>query len=176
VSEGYLPVNPALGIAPRAKEESRTRALSQSEIRTFWRGLNEARMPDGTRLALLLALVTGQRIGEVCGALKSEFNIERGEWHIPPSRTKNRKSDFVPLSPLAVELLQQAIAMSGESKFVFPSRQRSGCIEPPGIARSMRQALKVLGLSKHPATPHDLRRTVASQMAAMGIGENIVAR
>jgi integrase len=133
-------------------------------------------MPDDTRLALLLALVTGQRIGEVCGALKSEFNIQRGEWQIPPSRTKNRKSHFVPLSPLAVELLQQAIAISGESKFVFPSRQRSGCIEPQGIARSMRQALKVLGLSERPATPHDLRRTVASQMAAMGIGENIVAR
>ena len=27
-----------------------------------------------------------------------------------------------------------------------------------------------------PATPHDLRRTVASHLAAMGIGENVVAR
>ena len=40
----------------------------------------------------------------------------------------------------------------------------------------MRGALKELGLANDPATPHDLRRTVASQMAAMGIGENIVAR
>ena len=40
----------------------------------------------------------------------------------------------------------------------------------------MRQALPVLGLADNPATPHDLRRTVASQMAAMGIAESIVAR
>jgi integrase len=176
VAEGYLQANPALGIAPRAKEKSRDRALSEPEIPTFWTGLDDARMPDGTRLALRLALVTGQRIGEVCGALKSEFNLDRGEWQIPPSRTKNRKPHFVPLSPLAVDLFQQAIGMSGESKFVFPSRQQSGCIDPQGIARSMRRALEVLGLKDNPATPHDLRRTVASHMAAMGIGENIVAR
>ena len=40
----------------------------------------------------------------------------------------------------------------------------------------MRLALKELGLKKAPATPHDLRRTVATHLAAMGIGENIVAR
>jgi integrase len=40
----------------------------------------------------------------------------------------------------------------------------------------MRGALKELGLAKNPATPHDLRRTVASHLAAMGIGENVVAR
>jgi integrase len=176
VAEGYLQANPALGIALRVKEHARDRALAEAEIRAFWTGLDEAPMPDGTKLALRLALVTGQRIGEVCGALKSEFNVDRAEWQIPASRTKNRKSHFVPLSPLAVELFKQAIAISGESKFVFPSRQRSGCIDPQGIGRSVRGALKILGLGESPATPHDLRRTVASQMAAMGIGENIVAR
>jgi integrase len=40
----------------------------------------------------------------------------------------------------------------------------------------MRRSLPVLGLHDNPATPHDLRRTVASQLAAMGIGENVVAR
>ena len=39
----------------------------------------------------------------------------------------------------------------------------------------MQGALKDSGWRK-PATPHDLRRTVASHMAAMGIGENVVAR
>jgi integrase len=176
VGEGYLSANPALGITLRVKEHARDRALSEAEIRAFWTGLDGARIADGTKLALRLALVTGQRIGEVCGAFKSELDIDRAEWQIPASRTKNRKSHFVPLSPLAVELFKLAMAISGGSKFVFPSRQRSGCLDPQGIARSMRGALKELGLEKNPATPHDLRRTVASHMAAMGIGENIVAR
>jgi integrase len=68
----------------------------------------------------------------------------------------------------------------GESRFVFPSRSRSGSREQPLAAHSLghafRRALGELGLAENPATPHDLRRTVASQMAAMGIGENIVAR
>ena len=45
-----------------------------------------------------------------------------------------------------------------------------------GVGHAMRGALKDLGLANNPATPHDLRRTVASQLAAMGIGENVVAR
>ena len=40
----------------------------------------------------------------------------------------------------------------------------------------MQGALQDLGLANNPATPHDLRRTVASHLAAMGIGENVVAR
>jgi len=40
----------------------------------------------------------------------------------------------------------------------------------------MQGALEDLGLANNPATPHDLRRTVASHLAAMGVGENIVAR
>ncbi len=40
----------------------------------------------------------------------------------------------------------------------------------------MQGALEDLGLANNPATPHDLRRTVASHLAAMGIGENVVAR
>ena len=40
----------------------------------------------------------------------------------------------------------------------------------------MHGALTELGLMQDPATPHDLRRTVASHLAAMGIGENVVAR
>ena len=58
------------------KEQSRSRALSEGEIRAFWTGLVEAKMAPGTKLALRLALVTGQRIGEVCGAMKSEVNLD----------------------------------------------------------------------------------------------------
>jgi integrase len=44
------------------------------------------------------------------------------------------------------------------------------------FAHAMHDALQELELKKNPATPHDLRRTVASHMAAMGIGDDVVAR
>jgi integrase len=137
-------------------------------------------MQPGSKLALRLALVTGQRVGEICGAERSEVDVDRAEWVIPAKRVKNRRPHSVPLSPLALSLFREAMAISSGSRLVFPSRSRTGSREQSLAAHSLghafRNALRELGLLDNPATPHDLRRTVASQMAAMGIGENIVAR
>jgi integrase len=182
VSEGYLKASPVQGISQRVKEQSRSRSLSEAEIQTFWIGLDRARMAEGTKLVLRLALVTGQRVGEVCGAMKSEVNLDKTEWLIPARRVKNRRDHSIPLSPMAVKLFRQAFEMSGESPFLFPSRPRSNLVKREqhlashGVAHAMQGALKELGLAGNPATPHDLRRTVASHLAAMGIGENVVAR
>ena len=88
-SEGYMAENPASGLAPRVKERKRDRALSSDEICQLWKGLDAAGMKPGTKLALKLALVTGQRIGEVCGAEKRELDLNKGDWLIPASRSKN---------------------------------------------------------------------------------------
>jgi integrase len=181
-AEGYIHDNPAAGIAPRAKEQTRSRALTADEIKAFWTGLNDAAMASGSKLALKLALVTGQRIGEVAGALKQELNLPKSEWIIPASRSKNGREHSVPLSRLAADLFKEALKLSGESKYVFPSRPRSKAVKrdqplaSAGVSHAMADNLEQLGLKDNPATPHDLRRTVASHMAAMGIGENIVAR
>jgi integrase len=159
------------------KEQSRSRALAEAEIRAFWTGLDTAKMAPGTKLALRLALVTGQRIGEICGALRSEVDLDKAEWLIPAKRVKNRRDHSVPLSALAVELFKEAIALAAESQFLFPSRPRSSSVKREqhlashGVGHAMQRSLKALGLEKNPATPHDLRRTVASQLAAMGSGE-----
>jgi integrase len=182
VSEGYMAASPALGIAPRVKEQSRSRSLTQDEIRLFWIGLTQAKMAAGTKVALKLALVTGQRIGEVCGALKSEIDLDKAEWVIPARRVKSRRDHSVPLSPLAVKLFSEAMQIAGDGEYIFPSKPRSRAVERSqplashGVSHAMRLALEELGLKKTPATPHDLRRTVATHLAGMGIGENIVAR
>lgn len=180
VSEDYLPFSPASGISERVKEEARSRALSEGEIRSFWRGLDSTKMQPGSKLALRIALVTGQRVGEICGAERSEVDVVRAEWTIPAKRVKNRRQHSVPLSPLALGLFREAMAISEQSHLIFSSRSRKGSREQPlashSLGHAFRKALRELGLLDNPATPHDLRRTVASQMAAMGIGENIVAR
>ena len=40
VSEGYLKASPVHGIGQRVKEQSRSRSLSEAEIRAFWIGLD----------------------------------------------------------------------------------------------------------------------------------------
>jgi integrase len=176
VAEGHMATNPAVGVSQRVRERPRDRALSEEEIRAFWTGLDNAPMAAGTKLALKLALVTGQRIGEIAGAPRSEFDLDKAEWIIPAERTKKQREHLVPLSPMAVDLLRQASALASGSQFIFPSRSRSRPIDPLVCSHAMRVSRSELGLKDKPATPHDLRRTVASHMAAMGIGENIVAR
>ena len=66
-------------------------------------------MQPGSKLVLRIALVTGQRIGEICGAEKSEFDLDRAEWRIPAKRVKNRREHSVPLSPLAVSLYRERL-------------------------------------------------------------------
>lgn len=80
--------------------------MSSQEIRQFWSNLAESPLTPGVRLALKLALVTAQRIGEVSNIAKSELKLDGPNpiWMLPAIRSKNRESHRVPLSPLAVAL------------------------------------------------------------------------
>ena len=50
----------------------------------------------GIRRAHLLAAFTGQRMGEICIALLSEFDLDRGTWTIPRERMKVKKEERGP--------------------------------------------------------------------------------
>ena len=183
VSEGYLKASPVQGHRASGSRSSRghdpCRRPKSGHSGPVW---TRPRWLPAPNLPFASPLVTGQRIGEVCGAMKSEVNIDKAEWLIPARRVKNRRDHSVPLSPMAVKLFREAMELSGESPFLFPSRPRSRLVKRQqhlashGVGHAMHGALNDLGLANDPATPHDLRRTVASQLAAMGIGENVVAR
>jgi len=98
LAEDLLDVNPTLGIRKRIDEKPRERVLSDAEIERLWSGLDRARMTEGIRLIICLALLTGQRIGEICGIRKSEIDLANGVWELPGARTKNGRSHRVPLS------------------------------------------------------------------------------
>ena len=183
VSEDLIVTNPALNLATKIEETPKDRALSVEEIKAVWTGLDKAPMGEKSRLALKLILVTGQRPGEVCGAAKVEVDLKAATWTIPSKRAKNRQVHLVPLSPLAVELFNSAIALSEDSDYVFSSRPRSGKgldltepMEAHALSHAMRGSLRELGLKAKPATPHDLRRTVATHMARLGIPDRVVGR
>ena len=183
VSKDLLAVNPALNMATDIQETGKDRALTVDEIKTFWAGLDSAAMGERSRLALKIVLATGQRPGEVCGASKGELDIAAGIWLIPSKRTKNKEAHSIPLSKLAIQLFEQAISLSGESEFVFPSRPRKGKamgltapLQSHALSHAMRDNLKALALEKKPATPHDLRRTAATHMARLGILDRSVGR
>jgi integrase len=183
VQEDLLLVNPAAGIVTNITETPKDRALSQDEIRLFWQGLDDAPMGLKSRLALRLVLLTGQRPGEVCGILKSELDLDAKTWTLPKGRTKNGKPHAVPLHPLTIELLQEAIALDPSAPFLFCTKGRTGnsiakvkAMDGHALSHAMRDSLAALALADNPATPHDLRRTAATHMARFGITDHVVGK
>lgn len=188
--QGAIIVDPTLGMKrPVKKEASRERALSPDEIMTFWANVGLLPCSPGLRLALKLSLITGQRIGEVCGIEKRELTLDGPApvWVIPRERTKNNEGTRVPLSPLAVELIREALwlqkpvqgadAAEFDSPYLFPARAKRdrshGPILPGSAAVAMfrgRDKLKVAHFRVH-----DLRRTTATRMAEMGINPHTIS-
>tara|TARA_R110000824_G_scaffold180885_3_gene361436 strand:+ start:658 stop:2085 length:1428 start_codon:yes stop_codon:yes gene_type:complete len=177
-------VNPCHEVKKRHKEKSKERHLSTDEIPLFWPMAGNAEHPakitEASKLALRLILATAQRPGEVLGMRKAELdaNWETSNdpgWTIPGERVKNGRTHRIPLSPLALDLLREAVALSGESPFVFPSPRGNG----PMLVSSLSHAIarsQFFGLE--PFTPHDLRRTASTLMGRKecGVRPHIVSR
>jgi integrase len=188
VKRGVLDASPCMEIDPPAKENQRERVLNEEEIKMFWLGLDKAKMSDATRLVLRLLLITAQRKGEVSQAEWSEVDLKNGWWTIPKERSKNEQIHRVPLSPMAIDIFQQAKVHLGESKWVFPSTKGQP-ITPRSISRAIRNNSEKISSDspkhKHPYgdvfniahfTPHDLRRTATSMMISLGISEFDVSK
>jgi integrase len=180
-----IDANPAARLRKRGVERVKTRTLSDDEIRLFWHRVVEPPIPRAVGLALRLVLTCGCRPGEAAGMAYSELESdEAGKpagWTIPASRSKNRRPHFVPLSPLARGIVAEATALAGNGPFVFPSKR--GHVANFDLAKAM--AAMPLLMPAGPAaeswkadvpTAHDLRRTVATRLAAAGVpGEDVSA-
>jgi integrase len=137
-------------------------------------------MVPAVRAALKLVLITAQRPGEVAGIHTSE--IDGNWWTIPAERSKNKKSHRVYLTPLAQEIVTGAIAhvkrireIPAETKyegFIFPCRHtgKAKPLQRLALSRSLLRNATPDGettLGVEPFTPHDLRRTAATQMSKL---------
>lgn len=170
-----IEVNPCYAVKAPAKENRRERLLSLEEIKLFWDGLNKASMSDLTKMALRLQLITAQRKGEIVSAEWSEIDLHAGWWVIPGDKTKNNNPHRVPLSQLSLITLEQLKAISGESQWLFPSPKGNGHMGGTAVDHALRKNLEYFKAT-HGFTPHDLRRTAASQMTALGISRLVVSK
>jgi integrase len=71
--------------------------------------------------AVKLLVWTGARSGEVLGARWPEFDLDRGIWIRPATRTKQKQLSVIPLNPLALKLLSEMRKADVEGDLLFPS-------------------------------------------------------
>jgi len=171
--------NPMARLKKRGAEQTGKRVLDDGEVRTFWRKAVEKPISRQTGLALRLALLTAGRANEVAGSALSEFHhlsqAKAAGWAIPSERVKNKRDFFLPLSPLAVETIKEAMSLLPEgAKVLFPSprsKERSKSISAHALTVAMARLAETLDgkWSEDPPSPHDLRRTVETRMSALGV-------
>jgi integrase len=185
IDADLVTANPASRLRKRGAETKRTRVLSDDELRLFWARAVLPPVSCAVGLALRLALLTGMRAGEVAGLARSEIESlddpERAAVMLPVERVKNGRAHLVPLSPLAVETLREALALAGGGEYVFVPRGDAIKGHVLGVAMARMAA----ALPDEPGadtwlvnrpTPHDLRRTCATRLAALGVpGEDVSA-
>jgi integrase len=159
VARGDLDRDPVQGMDAPAMERSRDRVLSDAEIKHFWNVLPKAlpKQVDCQRV-LALCLVTGQRVGEVAGMRRDELDLSARIWALPGIRTKNGHPHSVPLSDLAIGIIEQALGDAGD-------RPRLFALPPIAVARFVERSR--FGIPHW--TSHDLRRTALTQMAKLGV-------
>jgi integrase len=161
VARGDLDRDPTAGMAAPSPPRSRDRVLSEAEIAQFWTALPTA-LPKSVNAQriLRLCLITAQRVGEVAGLERSELDLKARTWTIPAARAKNANAHTVPLSDIAIAILEEALANAGNRPRLFD-------VPAIAIARWVGRAQTQFGISPG-WTPHDLRRSAITHMAELG--------
>jgi len=169
----------------------RERVLSLHELRRVWDAADDLGYPFGPMYRMLI--LTGQRraeIGEMERGWRKDVKLDKDDEEavpaviVPPSKHKSRRGHTFYLSPPAVAVLDSLPDFGG--KFLFSST--GGKTPVSGYSKGKARLDRILNERAAKAaaesgeepetlehwTPHDIRRSVATGMAEMGIpGEHI---
>jgi integrase len=123
------------------------------------------RMDEGTRLALRLILLTGLRRAEVVALKWEHIHLEERKLEVVAG--KGGKNRTVWLCSAAVRLLEQRRAVQAA---LDPQAAGPCQIHPATLATTMRR------LTDGRLSPHDLRRTCATALGALGCSLTAIGR
>ncbi len=185
--QDLVETNPALGDRPELDYKKRERRLSLPELRRVWEAAGEMGYPFGDITRLLI--LTGQRRSEVAEVPTGWLDLQEAKVIIPAEHYKTGREHTYPLSAPALAIIK-ALPRTGNSGLLFPATKimrRGADVEPRPVSGFSKAKLKLDGIiakhdAKHgrrPMTPwtlHDIRRSVATEMARLGIPGDHVER
>lgn len=151
----WLTANPMKGVRRPTAPQPRTRRVTDDEINRLCLALGyEEGLPVETAtarvaLAMLFALETAMRAGEIVGLTKADVDIDKRVAHL--ARTKNGNSRDVPLSKRAIQVLD----MLPDDLFGLTSSNLDA------LFRKAKERALIEGLHFH-----DLRREALTRMAS----------
>lgn len=165
MGNGLAESNPIVGTLKPQDAKPRERVLDDSELAAIWRTSGD----DAFGKVIRLLILTGCRRAEVGGMQWSEIDIERGVWTIPAARTKTGRQHILPLPPLALDIIESVPERVGRDHLF-------GTHSPDGLSHwhAKSDLDRRLGAAVKPWRLHDLRRTVATRMADLGVQPHVI--
>jgi integrase len=158
VREGLLETNVVAGTGVADEGPSRDRVLTGTELAEVWRKGNDV---------IRLLILTGCRRDEVGKLSWSEVDFDRALLVLGADRTKNKRPIELPLSPLALSILQQRMASDKVSSGRAAAND-APVFEIGSWSHTKAQLDKSL-VGVAPWRLHDLRRSCATGMAELGV-------
>lgn len=169
--QGYIPISQSLptdGIElEQSGDNARERHLSSDEIKIFWRATERLDYP--WKHYYQLAILTGQRVGNVAGIKRSD--VKDGMW--TQVANKADRPLLVPISPMTQAVLDDC-PMLGE---YFLTTNIEGPIHQSSKAKKRLDSVidlvieedELSGVFVESWVNHDLRRTLTTQLRSMRI-------
>lgn len=158
--------NPARGVE-KAVEEARDRTLSADELSALGRSLSNIDANEAAILAIRLAALTGLRLASEIRVMRWDDIDMKGGFVVLPKSKTGRRVHTLPSAALA--LLADAKILG---HFVIPGRDPDRPLDDRAIRRVFERACSEAGIEG--ATPHDLRRTIMTHAASMGVNAHLL--
>ncbi len=174
-----IKANPARDIVPvEGANNARERALSIAELRAYWQRIVALPDPDGALLRFHL-LTGAQRVEQLARATMKDVDHDGDTLQLLDTKGRRRKprSHVVPLIEVAKDALR---AMQGgtHGEFAFTADggyTGAGYYVVQHRVRNVAAAMVEAGEASEPFTPGDLRRTVETRLAAVGVSKDVRA-
>ena len=177
---GYVSRSPCERLRAPGQAVSRDRVLTNNELRRI---LARARADDSTFTKIVqLLLFTGQRRDEIASLRPEWIDFKNRTITLPPQITKNKRQHTFPFGKLAGAVLKAAMTkMEDEKKdeekkekpkLLFAARGRN----TPFAGWSKAKPAFDSGCPISHWTLHDLRRTCATNLAALGVPVHVTEK
>jgi integrase len=171
LSQDLVEADPTAGLIAYPSGTSVDRTLTAEEISELWIWLESGAMPAGPTTILKLQLLTGARCGEISGMHAEEVDLHANRWVLPAERSKNKKSRTTPVIGRAREILVSELARISQGPLFVTNT--GSTLRSVHIGQCLWARRERLPIAKF--TTHDLRRTVATMLADMGISFEVIA-
>jgi integrase len=164
MQQGLVERNPVIATKSPEEPPPRDRVLEDHELAVVWKACGE----DEFGKVIWLLILTGCRRAEIGGIRWSEIDLDKGTWTLPAARAKNGRAHTLPLLDLMLGIIR-SVPRQTNRDLLF------GTLSPRGFTSwyMFDELVERVGLSD-PWTIHDIRRSVATGMADIGIAPHII--